>query len=176
MPEENVTTRFKVDISDLKAGITEANKQMRLANAEFNKASSGMENWAKSSTGITAKLKQLDSVLAAQKSKVQAYNEQLTRQKQAYAENGSRADQLRAKLQELADNGVSKTSEEYKKYQSELTKCEKEQIANQKAIDDLNVTILNQEAAVNKTEKEMAQEAKLHRIYDCGLIRYSKKY
>lgn len=157
MPEENVTTRFKVDISDLKAGITEANKQMRLANAEFNKASSGMENWAKSSTGITAKLKQLDSVLAAQKSKVQAYNEQLNRQKQAYAENGSRADQLRTKLQELANNGVSKTSEEYKKYQSELTKCEKEQIANQKAIDDLNITILNQEAAVNKTEKEMGE-------------------
>lgn len=155
MAEENITTSFKVDISDLKAGITEANKQMRLANAEFKKAASGMDDWSKSSTGITAKLKQLDSVLAAQKSKVHDYNEQLNRQKQAYAENGSRADQLRAKLEELANNGVSKTSDEYKKYQSELNKCEKEQIANQKAIDDLNITILNQEAAVNKTEKEM---------------------
>ena len=156
MAEENITTRFKVDISDLKAGITEANKQMKLANAEFKKASSGMDDWSKSSTGIAAKLKQLDSILAAQKSKVQNYNEQLQRQKQAYAENGSRADQLRAKLKELADQGVSKTSEEYKKYQAELTKCEKEQLANQKAIEDLNITILNQEAAVNKTEKEMA--------------------
>ena len=156
MAEENITTRFKVDISDLKAGITEANKQMKLANAEFKKASSGMDDWSKSSTGIAAKLKQLDSILASQKSKVQNYNEQLQRQKQAYAENGSRADQLRAKLKELADQGVSKTSEEYKKYQAELTKCEKEQLANQKAIDDLNITLLNQEAAVNKTEKEMA--------------------
>lgn len=157
MPEENVTTKFKVDVSDLKAGITEANKQMRLANAEFNKAASGMDNWAKSSTGIAAKLKQLDSILASQKSKVQNYNDQLKRQKDAYDENGRRADELRAKLKELADNGVSKTSDEYKKYQTELTKCEKEQQANKKAIDDLNITILNQEAAVNKTEKEMGE-------------------
>ena len=156
MAEENITTRFKVDVSDLKAGITEANKQMRLANAEFKKASSGMDDWSKSSTGIAAKLKQLDSILAAQKSKVHDYNEQLKRQKDAYQENGNRADQLRAKLKELADQGVSKTSEEYKKYQAELTKCEKEQLANQKAIEELNITILNQEAAVNKTEKEMA--------------------
>lgn len=155
MAEENITTRFKVDVSDLKAGISEANKQMKLANAEFKKASSGMDDWSKSSTGITAKLKQLDSILAAQKSKVHDYNEQLNRQKQAYQENGNRADQLRAKLQELADNGVSKTSEEYKKYQKELTECEKEQLKNEKAIEDLNITILNQEAAVNKTEKEM---------------------
>lgn len=28
----------------------------------------------------------------------------------------------------------------------------------------------------DKTEKQMAQEAKLHRMYDCGLIRYSKRY
>lgn len=156
MAEENITTRFKVDVSDLKAGISEANKQMKLANAEFKKAASGMDDWSKSSTGISAKLKQLDSILAAQKQKVNAYNEQLNRQKQAYQENGNRADQLRAKLKELADNGVSKTSEEYKKYQAELTKVEKEQMANQKAIEDLNITILNQEAAVNKTEKEMA--------------------
>lgn len=157
MAEENITTRFKVDISDLKAGITEANKQMRLANAEFKKASSGMDDWSKSSTGIAAKLKQLDSILAAQKSKVHDYNEQLKRQKDAYTENGNRAEQLKAKLKELADQGVSKTSEEYKKYQAELTKCEKEQLANQKAIEELNITILNQEAAVNKTEKEMGE-------------------
>lgn len=156
MAEENITTRFKVDVSDLKAGISEANKQMRLANAEFKKAASGMDDWSKSSTGISAKLKQLDSILAAQKSKVNDYNEQLKRQKEAYTENGNRAEQLKAKLKELADQGVSKTSEEYKKYSEELKKVEKEQLSNQKAIDDLNITILNQEAAVNKTEKEMS--------------------
>lgn len=155
MPQENVTTKFKVDISDLKSNISEANKLIKLANAEFKAASAGMEDWSKSATGIEAKLKQLASVLDAQKSKLSSYEQQLARQKEAYTENGNRADQLREKLQDLANNGVSKTSEEYKKYQSELASVEKEQISNQKAIDNLKVTILNQQAAVKTTEAEI---------------------
>lgn len=45
---QDITTNFKVDISDLKKGIAEANRQIKLANAEFKAASSGMDNWSKS--------------------------------------------------------------------------------------------------------------------------------
>ena len=152
---ENVTTKFKVDISDLKSNITQANKLIKLANAEFKAASAGMDDWSKSATGIQAKLKQLASVLDAQKSKLSSYEQQLDRQKEAYDENGKRADQLKAKLQELANNGVKKTSDEYKKYQTELAAVEKEQTSNEKAIDNLKVTILNQQAAVKSTEAEI---------------------
>lgn len=156
MPKgEDIVTKFSVDISDLKKGISDANQQIKLANAEFKKASAGMDDWAKSADGINAKLKQLDSVLAAQKSKVQSYKEELERNEAAYKENGARAEQLKAKLQELANNGVSKTSAEYKKYENELASVENAQAKNQASIDRLNVTILNQEAAVNKTEKEI---------------------
>ena len=124
---EEITTKFKVDVSDLKSGISEANQQIKLANAEFKAATAGMDDWSKSADGIQAKLKQLDSVLAAQKSKLEAYNEQLSRQQKAYDENGKRAAELRSKLEELASNGVSKTSEEYKKYENALAACESEQ-------------------------------------------------
>lgn len=159
---ENVTTKFKVDISDLKSNITQANKLIKLANAEFKAASAGMDDWSKSATGIQAKLKQLASVLDAQKSKLSSYEQQLDRQKEAYDENGKRADQLKAKLQELANNGVKKTSDEYKKYQTELAAVEKEQTSNEKAIDNLKITILNQQAAVKSTEAEI-------RKYDTAL-------
>lgn len=152
---ENVTTKFKVDISDLKSNITQANKLIKLANAEFKAASAGMDDWSKSATGIQAKLKQLASVLDAQKSKLSSYEKQLDRQQEAYEENGKRADQLKAKLQELANNGVKKTSDEYKKYQTELAAVEKEQTSNEKAIDNLKITILNQQAAVKSTEAEV---------------------
>lgn len=152
---ENVTTKFKVDISDLKSNITQANKLIKLANAEFKAASAGMDDWGKSATGIQAKLKQLASVLDAQKSKLSSYEQQLDRQKEAYDENGKRADQLKAKLQELANNGVKETSDEYKKYQTELAAVEKEQTSNEKAIDNLKITILNQQAAVKSTEAEI---------------------
>lgn len=156
MPQqENITTKFKVDISDLKKGISDANQQIKLANASFKAASAGMDDWQKSTDGVKAKLSQLDSVLAAEKSKLAAYVEQLNRQKTAYEENGKRAEELRARLEELASQGVSKTSTEYKALQTELKNCEKEQASNEKAINNLNVQILNQEAAVGKTEREI---------------------
>lgn len=155
MANENITTKFKIDISDLKAGISEANKQIKLANAQFKAAAAGMDDWGKSSQGIEAKLKQLSTVLDAQKSKLNSYKSQLEAQKSAYDENGKRADQLRTKLTELADQGVSKTSDEYKKYKQALTEVEKEQASNQKAIDDLNVSILNQQGTVNGIEKDI---------------------
>ena len=155
MATENVTTKFKIDISEFKAGITEANKQIKLANAEFNAATAGMDDWSKSTDGISAKLKQLNSTLDAQKAKLSAYRGQLEAQEKAYAENGKRAEELKAKLKELADNGVSKTSDEYKQYKKSLAEVEKEMASNRTAADNLRVTVLNQEAAVASTEHEI---------------------
>ena len=154
---EEITTRFRVDVSDLKSGISEANQQIKLANAEFKAATAGMDDWTKSADGIKAKLQQLESVLSAQKTKLEAYNEQLSRQQSAYEENGKRAAELRAKLEELANNGVSKTSKEYKDYENALASCEKEQESNKKSLDNLRITVLDQQAAVNKTEAELGK-------------------
>ena len=154
---EEITTRFRVDISDLKSGIADANQQIKLANAEFKAATAGMDDWSKSADGIKAKLSQLESVLSAQKSKLEAYTEQLSRQEKAYDENGRRAAELRSKLEELANNGVAKTSKEYKEYENALAACEKEQESNRKAVDSLRITVLDQQAAVNKTEAEIGR-------------------
>lgn len=156
MPNEEITTRFKCDISDLKKGITEANKAIKLANAEFKAASAGMDDWSSTSDGLSAKLKQLSSVLESQKQKLQSYKSQQEALNKSSEENGRRASELKQKLQELASQGVSKTSAEYKKYKSALDECEKEQQQNKTAAENLKVTILNQQAAVSKTEKEIS--------------------
>lgn len=152
---EEFTAKFKVDISDLKRNITDANKQIKMANAEFEAASAGMDDWSKSADGVDKKMEQLKKVLQAQLTTLKSYKDQLQAQKDAYDENGRRAEQLRAKLQELADKGVSKTSEEYKKYESALKEVVKEQDKNAKAADDLQISVLKEEAAIGKTEKEM---------------------
>lgn len=154
---DEITTKFKVDISDLKSGIAEANQEIKLANAEFKAATAGMDDWSKSADGIKAKLNQLESVLSAQKTKLEAYNEQLNRQQKAYDENGKRAEELRAQLENLAKNGVEKTSDEYKKYETALNACEAEQEKNKKSLDALKITVLDQQAAVNKTEAELGK-------------------
>ena len=43
--DENYTAKFRIDVSDLKKGIEEANKQIKLANAEFKNATAGMDDW-----------------------------------------------------------------------------------------------------------------------------------
>lgn len=152
---EEFTAKFKVDISDLKQNIAEANKQIKLANATFKAETAGMDKWSKDADGLSSKLKQLKTVLENQKTILQSYKDQLKAQQEAYDENGKRADQLRAKLKELAENGVSKTSEEYKEYQTALKQVTKEQDGNGHAVESLNLKVLEQEAAVKDTEKQI---------------------
>jgi phage-related minor tail protein len=154
---DEITTRFSVDISDLKKGISEANQQIKLANAEFKAATAGMDDWASSADGIRAKLSQLESTLDAQKKRLAAYTEELDRNERAYEQNGQRASELRAALQELADKGVDKNSQEYKKLQNALEATEREQEKNRTAADKLKITVLEQQAAVNKTDAEIGK-------------------
>lgn len=157
---DEFTTKFSVDISDLKKGISEANQQIKLANAEFKAATAGMDDWASSADGIRAKLSQLESTLDAQKKRLAAYTEELDRNERAYEQNGQRASELRAALQELADKGVDKNSQEYKKLQNALEATEREQEKNRTAADKLKITVLEQQAAVNKTDAEIGKYSK----------------
>lgn len=151
---EDITTRFRVDISDLKKGITEANKNIKLANAEFKKASAGMDDWTKSSVGLNAKMKQLKDVLQQQISKLSNYEKQLQRLEKAEKENGKRVEEAR-KAYEKVKVQYGKNSDEAKKYYKALNDVEKEQKANKKSADDLRITILNQQGAINGTVKDL---------------------
>lgn len=155
MADQEVTTKFKVDISDLKKNITEANREMKLANAQFKASASAMDDWGSSADGVSAKIKQINKVIDAQKSKISAYKSQLARVQEAYEENGRRAEELRTKMAQLIDDGVDPASDEYRQYQRALQEVTKEQDANKKAADDLQVTILNQTAALNSSEREL---------------------
>lgn len=74
--DNNTTTKFKVDISELKKEFTEARRQIQLASSEFKAATGGMDDWTKSADGLSAKLKQLDGVLEAQKTQLASLEKQ----------------------------------------------------------------------------------------------------
>ena len=150
---QEYTAKFNLDISGLKNSIADATKTIKTANAEFKASTSGMDQWTKSTDGLQAKLSQLDKTLGAQESILDAYRKQLQAARDAYEESGKRADELRAKLKELADNGVSKTSDEYQKYEKELKEVVSEQQKQGQAVDDLNIKTLEQEAAVGTTQR-----------------------
>ena len=92
------TTKFKVDISELKSAMQEAKKQVALANSEFKAVSSSMDNWRDSADGISAKLNQLKSNLSSQQSVLREYERVLEQVKEEYGENSNEAREWQTKL------------------------------------------------------------------------------
>ncbi|MEG0323054.1 MAG: hypothetical protein RR619_03585, partial [Raoultibacter sp.] len=162
MPKgEDVTTKFRVDISELKANITAANKAIKSANASFKEAASGMDDWESSTTGLEAKIKQMTGVLGAEKIKLESYEQQLSAITAAEAENGKRADELRVAYK-LACEQFGKNSNEAKQLKTALSQVELEQVKNRSSAEALTTTISGQTAKVNKVESELGKyEAKL---------------
>ena len=116
MPKQNEpTTKFKVDISELKKGIQDAQRQIRLANAEFKAASSGMEDWANSSDGLTAKLNQLKTTMSAQEKILNSLEQQYEAVKEEQGENSKGAEELKIKIenQKAAINNTQKAIDQY---------------------------------------------------------------
>lgn len=132
MAVNEMTAKMSVDVSDLKKGIQEANRQIRLANAEFKAASSGMENWAKTTKGVQDKITQLDKVLTQQNKILDSYKKELDDIVAKEGENSKGADEMRIKIanQQAA---VNKTQAELNKYKNTLSDLEKEQEASAKA-------------------------------------------
>ena len=154
--DENYTAKFRIDVSDLKKGIEEANKQIKYANAEFKNATAGMDDWSKSADGLSAKIKQQQSVVEAEKQKLELLKEQLTRVQQAQ-ENGQKIiDDLNDKYNE-AVKLYGENSDEAKKYAKQLDDAEKAQERNAKAADDLRLKILNQDTAVKNAESQVGK-------------------
>ena len=72
MANDNLGAKFTIDVSDLKAGLATANKLIRESESEFKAAAAGMNNWKKSSDGLSAKIKSLTKIEEAQSAKVKA--------------------------------------------------------------------------------------------------------
>ena len=115
-----------------------------------------MDDWSNSSDGLSQKLKQLNTVLEAENQKLNAYKSQLKAVKEAEEENGRRVETTRQAYED-AVRQYGEASDEAKSYKNALTKLEQEQSRNAKSADSLSIKILNQTAAVNKTEKSIRQ-------------------
>lgn len=136
--ESEPTTKFKVDISELKRGIQEAQRQIRLANAEFKAAASGMDNWQKSSNGLTAKLNQLKTILSSQKTILANLEDQYRQVAQEQGENSKGAQELAIKIanQKAAVNKTESAMNSYEKELQDVQKAEALAAKNGKSVEE----------------------------------------
>lgn len=79
MSSERLGASFSIDVTQLKAGLTQANRLIRESNSEFKAAAAGMNDWTKSEAGLNAKLKNLNSVADLQRTKVSAMQKEYDR-------------------------------------------------------------------------------------------------
>lgn len=146
---ESITTQFSVDISELKAGIQEANRQIKLANSQFKNATAGMDNWASSADGITAKLEQLSKVEAAEVKKLEALQEEYRQVAEEQGENSAAAQNLAAKLNNQ-EARVKNVAKEINDYNAKLNEVQNVSAQAETASEGLS-------NAINKQEKELTE-------------------
>lgn len=125
MADNNSTVQFKADISQLRAAMQQAQRQVRLASSEFQKVASGLDDWSKSEVGLEAKLKQLNTTLDAQKKKADLARKELEETKKVYGENAAETDRAREKLNRY-EAAVNSTEKELDHYESELKDCKEQ--------------------------------------------------
>lgn len=142
---DNITTKFSVDISELKAGIQEANRQIKLANSEFKKATAGMDDWSSSADGLTAKINQLSKVEAAEIKKLENLQQEYRLVAEEQGENSVAAQNLLVRLNNQ-EATVGKVQKQLNQYQSKLDEVKNSSTQANSATAELTNTISKQEA------------------------------
>lgn len=147
------TTKFKIDISDLKRNMQEAARQVRLANAEFKEATAGMDKWGETADGLEAKVQQLNKVCAAQKDQLKNLEKQYELTAQELGENSKEAQELNIKIanQKAAIKG---TETQLERYEQALEEIKNGSNKASTALEELENTIEQQEKELKDVKRE----------------------
>lgn len=134
MAVESSTTTFKADITNFKSAMSEAARLVRQANSEFKAATAGMEKWSSTTDGLTAKTKQLQTVLSAQERQLDVLKAAYEKVAKEEGEDSKGAQELTIKINNQTA-AIKSTQAELDKYEKELDEAGKE---NKELADDVN--------------------------------------
>lgn len=70
--DETLGASFSIDVTQLKAGLAQANRLIRESESEFKAAAAGMDDWRTSQEGLEARIKHLNTACDLQRKKVDA--------------------------------------------------------------------------------------------------------
>ena len=119
---ETLGAKFTIDINNLKAGLNTANKLIRESQSEFKTAAAGLDNWQKSETGLSAKIKSLNQIIPVQEQKVKALKDQ---------------------YQKLISNGLDPTSNRAIELRTQINREEAALESNKKELKDQQSALKN---------------------------------
>ena len=154
MADKDTTARFKADISQLKAAMQQAQRSVKLANAEFKAFAASLDDWGSSEEGLEAKLKQLNKVFEAQKKQLGILEQELEKTVAVYGENSAAADNLRIRIanQQAA---IERTKKEITNYSKELDDCRNETGRFAKETEESEDAVSKLTRTIDEQEKEL---------------------
>ena len=152
--ENEATIKFKADISELKANIQQANRQIRLANAEFQAVAASIDDWEKSTEGVSEKIQSLNKILTAEEAKLESLNKQHALTVKQYGENSVAAQELEIKIKKQ-EAAVNKTKKQVGDYQKKLSDLEQESENAQRSAEDLSGAFDDTEETAGKLKQKV---------------------
>ena len=127
---ENLGARFTIDISELKAGLSQANRLIRESESEFRSAAAGMDDWSSSSDGLQKRIDTLSDQIQIQKEKIAA----LVQEKQNIIDKMTAEGKSNEEIEKAVD-GVNKSIEREGK---QLDRLQGSLNKNQSALDKMS--------------------------------------
>ena len=113
MASERLGASFSIDVTDLKAGLSQANRLIRESESQFKAAAAGLDDWTQSEEGVSAKIKSLNEITDIQRKKVAALNQE---------------------YQNLINNGLDPTSREAVELRTKINQEEAALARNEKEL------------------------------------------
>ena len=127
---ENLGAKFTLDITNLKAGLAEANKMIRQSESEFIEAAAGMNNWSKSADGLKMRVDSLNKQIDIQKSKISALIKVKEETIEKMQKEGATNEEIAASVDKV-NSQLAKEQKQLDTLQGKADKAEKE-------LDDFN--------------------------------------
>jgi len=98
MADDVIGGKWQLDVTDLKAGLSEANRLIRISETEFKATAASLGDWSKSADGLTAKINSLNTIVDVQEQKVSALKDQYKLVSAEQGESSKAAQDLEIKI------------------------------------------------------------------------------
>lgn len=123
MADENLGASFSIDITELKAGLAQANRLIRESESQFREAAAGMDDWTDSQEGLEARVKSLNTQVGIQQQKVSALSAEKKRIISTMQAEGKSNDEI-ARAVDGVNKQIERESKQLSKLKGELKKGE----------------------------------------------------
>lgn len=156
MANENVTTKFRIDISDLEKNIDEANRQVKHYRAELANASAGMKKGEETADSLSRKIEAQSKIVETEQAKLEALKAELAKYESTLEKGQGIISDLTRKHEDAA-RAFGEDSEEAKELAKQLADAQAAQERNAAATDKLRTRIINQDTAVKNAQGQVRQ-------------------